>query len=175
MAQGKKSQAAAIEREARRAQALQLRRAGLSIRDIAAQLNCNHQTVHNDIHHALQAAIDENTHNADKLRALELDRLDRMLLGLAPLIYPKAGLQVDLKAMDRAIRIVEQRAKLLGLYAPQQVDIKLSWEDQAVEDIKAGRVDYTAMLAAFGDEALVTGLFAKAGVPIQVGTGEGEE
>lgn len=174
MANGKKSQAAAIEREARRSQALQYRRAGLSIREIASRLNCNHQTVHNDITHALQAAIDENTHSADKLRALELDRLDRMLLGLAPLIYPAGNAPVDLKAMDRAIRIVEQRAKLLGLYAPQLMDIKLSWEDQAIEDIRRGVVTYPALAEAF-DESTATRLFAAAGIPAQVTTGEDPE
>lgn len=165
MANSKKTQSAEIEREERRSQALQLRRAGLSIRDIAARLNCNHQTVHNDITRALQAAIDENTQSADKLRALELDRLDRMLLGLTPLIYPTNNKPVDLKAMDRAIRIVEQRAKLLGLYAPTQVEgrIEISWQDEAVGMIQRGELTQEEALAVFDhDDTLVAALFAKA-------------
>lgn len=68
--------------------------------------------------------------------------------------------------------------QMLGKYHEVLTDklkITITWEDQAVEDIRAGRIEYAAMVAEFEDEALVAGLFKRAGVPVKVGTGESQE
>jgi hypothetical protein len=57
---------------------------------------------------------------ADELRALEMDRLDRYLDKLEPRIE-----QGDDKAIHAAIRIMERRAKYLGLDAPERVDMRV--------------------------------------------------
>jgi hypothetical protein len=113
MANGKKSEAKTIEINERREQALQYRRAGLSIRAIASRLDVSVFTIHEDIKAMLAEAIKENVDNAEQMRTLELDRLDDMLLRIQSQV-----IKGDLKAIDRALRISEQRAKLLGLYAP---------------------------------------------------------
>lgn len=46
-----------------------------------------------------------------------------------------------------------------------QVD---DWRTKAIEDIKAGHLDYRSMVAAFQDESLVKRLFAEAGVSVIV-------
>lgn len=118
MAQGKKEQARAIGILERREQALNLRRAGLSIRAIATRLNVDPSTIHEDIKVMMAEAVKENVDNAEGLRTLELERLDDMLLRIQPQVS-----KGDLKAIDRALRISEQRAKLLGLYAPVKNDV----------------------------------------------------
>lgn len=46
-----------------------------------------------------------------------------------------------------------------------QVD---DWRSEAIADIKAGRLTYSALYGLFGDETLVRELFASAGVPVVV-------
>lgn len=58
---------------------------------------------------------------------------------------------------------IEQRCKILGLLSPQVVE----WRVEAVRDIKAGKLDYSTVLDAFGDETLARQLFAEAGIPVQ--------
>jgi hypothetical protein len=71
-------------------------------------------------HQIVQKALDEIrenlAENANAVIAMELERLDEMLLGLWE--KAKAG---DLGAVEKAIRIMERRAKLLGLDAPSKV------------------------------------------------------
>ena len=55
---------------------------------------------------------------ADELRKLELERLDKLLLG----VWPQA-VRGNQGSVDRALRIMERRAKLLGLDAP----VKSEW------------------------------------------------
>src|SRR5699024_2045667 len=55
---------------------------------------------------------------ADEMRTVELSRLDR----LQRAVWGKA-VKGDLQAVDRALKIIDRRSKLLGLDAPQQVQI----------------------------------------------------
>lgn len=57
--------------------------------------------------------------NLEELRDTELDRLDRLQLGL----WGKA-IQGDVRAVDSVLRIIDRRARLLGLDAPSQVNLK---------------------------------------------------
>lgn len=113
----KTADASTIAIEERRGKALDLRRSGASLRRIAAQLHVSHEQVRLDIQAALSEAIKENVDNAEQLRTMELERLDDMLLRIAPQVN-----NGHLGAIDRALRISEQRSKLLGLYAPQKME-----------------------------------------------------
>jgi len=92
----------------RHLQALELRKAGVTYEVIATQLGyANASGARKAVVSALKATLREP---AAELRELELARLDAMLL---PLWRPvQAG---DEKAVDRALRIMERRARLLGL------------------------------------------------------------
>jgi hypothetical protein len=82
---------------------------------IAEMLGWNsHQAASKAIRAALKRTIQEP---ADELRTLELSRLDDMLKAIAP--HVAAG---NLTAIDRALKIMERRAKLIGLDAPAKVD-----------------------------------------------------
>lgn len=106
------------ERAERKKNALELRLAGASYRDIAQALNCSVGTATNDCKEAL---AEIPMQQADEMRTVELSRLDR----LQRAVWPKA-VKGDLQAVDRAIKIIDRRAKLFGLDAPQQVQITAS-------------------------------------------------
>lgn len=53
--------------------------------------------------------------------------------------------------------------------------IEVNWQDQAINDIRAGLITFEAMLEEFRDEALVAELFARAGVSTSIGESEAED
>ena len=98
----------------KQAQALTLRKAGVSVNDIAMTLGWkSHQAASKAISAALKWTVREP---ADELRTLELARLDDMLKAIAN--HVQAG---NLTAIDRALKIQQRRAALLGLDAPQKL------------------------------------------------------
>jgi hypothetical protein len=97
----------AIERAQRQEKVLQLRLAGATIREIAARLSIPRSTVQRD----LVSTVGELTREpAEQVVDMELGRLDRMLLGIW-----KDATAGDVKAIDRALKIMERRAKYLNL------------------------------------------------------------
>src|ERR1035437_1988436 len=93
--------------------ALKLRQVGHTYREIAAQLFISVSTEHVYVDDALKDLAEQSTHEAGKLRVLEMSRLDEYMLILGPRIL--AG---DMNAIDRAIKINESRRKLLGIDVP---------------------------------------------------------
>jgi hypothetical protein len=90
-------------------QALELRRAGWSYDDIAEEVGyANRSVAYKAVKRAIAAITRES---ATELLELELTRLDDMFSGLYE--AARAG---DNFSVDRALKIMEQRAKLLGLY-----------------------------------------------------------
>lgn len=106
-----------IETTDKQRQALEYRKDGLDYREIAARLNLSVGGAHKAVQTALRKTIQEP---ADEVRTLEVTRLDTMLRAIAPQIA--AG---DHGAIDRALKIMERRAKLLGLDAPLKVHTDL--------------------------------------------------
>ena len=96
-------------------QALELRSAGYSYETIAAQLHyADRGGAHKAVVAGLKASLREPS---ERLRALEEERLDKLLAA----IWAKA-LAGDLKAVDRCLRILERRARLLGLDSPAKLE-----------------------------------------------------
>jgi hypothetical protein len=113
----------------RRRQALELRRAGASYEQIADQLGYAHRgKAYEDIHTALAHLT---KHPAEEYLAEELDRLDAMLVGLWP-----AAWKGHLGAVDRVIKIMDRRARYLGLDAPTRQIIHVIPEDAVDAEIR---------------------------------------
>ena len=125
---------------ARRVRALSLRQAGASFRDIGNQLSVSRQQAYRDVDQALTELAQYQRQKAEKLRALELARLDRLLLG----VWPRAQ-GGDLGAVDRAVKIVERIDRLLGLDAPSQVEHS-GYVDSTPMMILGHQVDVQKML-----------------------------
>lgn len=101
---------------ARHLEALRLRQRGLPYDEIAARIGyANRSVAYKAVMKALTGQMREP---AEQVRELEIDRLDGMLLALQEKIA--SG---DTRAIDTGLRIMERRARLLGLDAPQSIDV----------------------------------------------------
>ena len=113
---------------------LELRRAGLTWQRIAEQVGyADHSGAYLAYKRALKRVLKQP---AEELRQAEIDRLDRLQLAA----WPKA-MQGDNSAIATVLRIMERRAKLLGLDMPVKIaqDVTV-WEggesiDRAVRDL----------------------------------------
>jgi hypothetical protein len=105
----------------RQEKAMSLRLAGGSFRAIAAALGITHMQAHRDVVRALKESLRLRDGAADELRALELKRLDALLVAC----WPKAS-SGDCEAVRAAVRIAERRSKLLGLDAEVSSRLELT-------------------------------------------------
>ena len=99
--------------------ALELRKRGMNYTQIGEKLGCARSTACRYVLSELENLADKCREEAVHVRDLELQRLDAL--------YLKAWEAVeggDLAAIDRCLRIMERRAKLLGLDAAQKVDVQ---------------------------------------------------
>lgn len=104
-----------IDSAEKKRQALELRKAGVGYQAIADKLGYKGPA---GAHYAVKSALAAITKPAAaEVRDLEVERLDAMLFAIWPQV--RNG---NFGALDRAIKIMERRAKLLGLdMQPDQV------------------------------------------------------
>jgi len=91
----------------RRVKALEMRLAGKSYRTIGVELGVSHVTAYEDVKIMLAEYCSET---ADDVRSQEVHRLDALMM--AQWDAASAG---DLKASELVLKIMGQRARLLGL------------------------------------------------------------
>ena len=115
---------------------LELRRAGLTWQRIAEETG---YADHTGAYAAYKRAIKRTMQQpADELREAELDRIDRLQLAL----WPKA-MKGDNASINTIIRLMERRARLLGLDTPIKIQQDITtWTgddsiDRAVRDLAA--------------------------------------
>jgi hypothetical protein len=143
-----------IEAVEKRRKAIELRKAGATFQDIADAVGYSGPGA---AHKAVKVALDEMIREPTlDLINLELMRLDALLMTL----FPQA-LKGSLGAVDRVLRIMERRAKLLGMDAPTQVSF--TWESEILELIEKGWVTPDEVREELGDD-LVRELFESAGI-----------
>jgi hypothetical protein len=97
--------------------ALELRRMAWGYQAIADHLGIGLATAHRHVMDALKEARAQISTEADTLKSEDLSRLDAMLSGL----WPRAS-KGEAVAVDRVLKIMERRAKLLGLEAPVRIE-----------------------------------------------------
>ncbi|MEZ0066692.1 hypothetical protein ABIA32_002704 [Streptacidiphilus sp. MAP12-20] len=116
----------------RRRQAVELRIAGRSWQQIADQLEYSSKgAACTDVRRALEKAVEKLAIPLEAHRQLELDRLDAIQNAL----WDKV-LDGDTKAIDTTLRLMDRRAKLLGLDAPQRHELTLEAIDAALADVE---------------------------------------
>jgi hypothetical protein len=113
MAARNNTNAARARKLERQGRALELRRMGWGYVEIASALGIGKSQAHRLVKAGLAEAYATVVSEATELRAEELSRLDAMLSGL----WPDAR-KGDVLSVDRVLKIMERRAKLLGLDAP---------------------------------------------------------
>lgn len=99
-------------------QALRLRLAGATYQAIGDALGVSQAAAYKAIRRVLEKTVQQSTESADELRQVEITRLDMLYLKMSPLA--DSG---SMGAVDRCLRIMERRARLLGLDAPAKTDI----------------------------------------------------
>lgn len=116
MAAVNKTSAAKVRSMERQVKALELRRSGMSYHEIAAALGIGKSQAQRYVQAGLASAREQVAAEASDLRAEEVSRLDGMLRGL----WPDAR-KGHLGAVEKVLKIMERRAKLLGLDAPTRI------------------------------------------------------
>lgn len=127
---------------------IDLRAKGKSYADIAAEIGISVDTAQDAVERVLIRTRRGTDAKADLARQLDLARIDRLLAGLWDRATDPAMAKVDVpadneagfkayegqdKAVDRVTKLLERRAKLLGLDAPQAVAVTLL--DRAEESV----------------------------------------
>lgn len=135
---GAKTAPAKIPAAIRREKTLELRAEGRSIRSIAGKLGVSKSQVQRDIEKELKAAAEGRKKIAGLIIDLELAKLDAL--------EEKAWEHItdgELSAIDRVLRAMERRAKLLGLDAAEKIEHSgtLSWVElvKSAADTDEGR------------------------------------
>ena len=109
----RRSQAAEREKKA-----FALRMAGATYEQIGAQLGVTTGAAYKMVKRVLERTRRETDELADELRRLEVERLDALTLTLW-----KQATAGNFGAVDRVLRVMERRARLLGLDAPTKQDV----------------------------------------------------
>jgi hypothetical protein len=148
----------------RKATALQLRLGGASYEQIGRALGYYHRAgAYKLVRQALHDMVREP---AEEFRTLEIERLDRMFRA----VYVPA-LNGDLEAMDRAITLLERRAKLLGLDRLRPVRVTVAGEGTSPAD-DARRIEQL-LAAARARQAQVAATNGSTSEPHHNGTNGG--
>ena len=104
-----------VARPERLRKAVALRMAGASYQEIGTALSITRQRAHQLVKAALEESWTKLTEDANHLRAMEARRTEALLVGLWPN-------RQQPRYADTILRILERRARLLGLDAPTRID-----------------------------------------------------
>jgi len=105
----------------RRERVYAMRLTGKSLGFIAQAEGVSKTTVFNDIEAVIKAKTEVP---AQQVREMELDRLDLLLDKLMPRVE-----QGDVQAIQTALKVMDRRAKFLGLDAPTKQDVTVHQPD----------------------------------------------
>ena len=96
------------------AQAVELRKAGATYEQIGQRLGLSRSRAHQLVQEGLEVVREQIRIDANLVMALELDRLDAMLLSLW-------GEKKNPRVADTILRIMERKHKLQGIEAPTRI------------------------------------------------------
>jgi hypothetical protein len=133
------------ERAVRRTKAIELRAGHTSYRKIAEILGVSVWTAFNDVQKGIREEIDRRKESTDVVLEFELRRLDTMgAILMQQLRDGDAGEKRE--AMTALLRVMDRRARYLGLDAPKKVEASVeerrSWDDLVrakAEELQARR------------------------------------
>lgn len=108
--------------------ALDHRLKGLSYRDIADEMGMDRSTVYRYVHAAIKRIQKKYTEKANTLVTMERQKLDKLEVYLL-----KATREGDIKAATIMLKIMERRAKLLGLDEPSKSEVKIDAVEVAIK------------------------------------------
>lgn len=110
---------------------LKLRKMGYDAQRISDELDISLDRVNNIIKSALKKLSQDMKDAAEGIRSLELSRLDEMQAAIW-----NDCMDGKLTAIDRVLKIMERRSKLVGLDAPDQVNVKTDIKIEQMNEAK---------------------------------------
>lgn len=126
----------------RRAQAVSMRAAGATYSAIGDELGVGAPRAYEIVQAGLKDLASEVRGDADKLRALELRRIDTLFaLAWRDLNAPQAPNRIDVKVGQFVLRLIERRCALLGLDQKQSASVELSGKVQHDHRIDRSQVE----------------------------------
>lgn len=120
---------------ARRAEAFEMRLAGMNPSQIAVKMGIHRATVRGYIEIEVASLIQPK---AAEMRAVENERLDHLLIEAKEVLEKGKGTELALKAIDRILNISRRRSALNGLDMPLRVDlhsVELTQQDLALQEL----------------------------------------
>ena len=126
----------------RNAQILELRKSGLTYGKIAAELGCKPHVCRRVVSQAMRRLLDVDRERLDEILQLELVRTDDMLAAIWSDV-----LKGDHRAIMVALKIQEQRAKYLGLYAVDRFEVPVGGMTIEMGEPKSAADDIRQRLA----------------------------
>lgn len=130
-----------IELANRRAEAIELRRAGHSYREIAAILRIqfkqpkySHEAAWQDIRHEMKALVARTETDVTTIRAFELSRIDRLIRAAWV-----AALQGSVQHIKAVAQLLKLKSDITGIMAPKELLLNVTELDNAIE-IELARV-----------------------------------
>ena len=136
----------AIQREVNRQRALDLTLAGATPDEIARELGSTPRTVRDLIYEAFADTVQGNQERAAIYRMLVMARLDRLLTSVW-----NDAIGGDGVAFDRALKVIQMQAKIIGAFAPKRVDKRTVSMNM---DVPLGYEQINAARAAIGLDPL---------------------
>jgi len=145
----KRTPAAKVDIAKREEQIVQLRLRRISFAAIAQTVGVSKQAVIKAFHKALHRNTDEDiqTHHRSELADLEIEQAKVWTIIDANEDKPK----IQLACLDRLNRVHVRRSRLLGLDAPQKLDIQGMYRT-GTEEMSAARLERESLLEAMTRE-----------------------
>ncbi|MFD5899154.1 hypothetical protein [Streptomyces sp. NPDC060366] len=159
------SKAELAEVAKRRAELIRLRRQGIRFEDERIQSlgYTSRQSASKDFIRALEERRDDQAAEASIYRQEENERLDALLEAIWPRateptpVYKdgeEVGAEIDLKAVDTVLKLMDRRAKLMGLDMPQRTE--LSGPDGGAVPFGTGSLDELNALIGYAGQSSLT-------------------
>jgi hypothetical protein len=139
----------------RRRREFELRVAGLSVKDIYEEMVKNYEdlplaystnTITTDIERELQDVKNEVKDYAFYVLEFDLLRLENLLM-----VYYNKAITGDEKSANITLRIMERRARMLGLDTPRKIEVH-SWRSEIIELWKSGKLTREQIEKELGNE-----------------------
>ena len=108
--------------------AMSLRLEGKSYREIAAEMSVAKGTAHKYVRKAVKLLQEKYSEKAEMIVVIEVNKLDKLEKALQK--DARAG---DIKASTTILKIMERRAKLLGLDSPARSEVKVDTVDVKID------------------------------------------
>ena len=149
-AQARQSQKNAAQVAEEQLTCYRLRLAGATLDQIAKQTGLSKGTVHTRISKEIAERVEPL---AEEVRKMQLDRLDEWLMQLNKQV--REGRQVA-RSIEVALRVEERRAKLMGVDAPERVDVSATVHEVTQADVELAEMLREAQAANAVDEAALS-------------------